>query len=153
MRLHRAEILSVEEKYILLETFNVTAQEVSEATVNELFEMQVAQTPEATAIVQDERSFTYRELNEQANRLAHYLIARTRRSGITGRNRAGAFAGDGGGDSCGMEIRSSLPAAGSGVSVGETRAHAGRCAAATSDHGLKTTRKVTTELLHRFHLP
>ena len=33
-------------------------------------------TPEATAIVQGERSFTYLELNEQANRLAHYLIAR-----------------------------------------------------------------------------
>ena len=41
-----------------------------------MFETQVTQTPEATAIVQSERSFNYQELNEQANRLAHYLIAR-----------------------------------------------------------------------------
>jgi amino acid adenylation domain-containing protein len=75
-RLHRAKILSIEEKHILLETFNATAQEVPEATVIEMFEKQVAHTPEATAIVQGERSFTYQELNQQANRLAHYLIAR-----------------------------------------------------------------------------
>ncbi|MBZ5494115.1 MAG: amino acid adenylation domain-containing protein [Acidobacteriia bacterium] len=74
--LHRAKILSVEEKHILLETFNATAQDVPEATVSEMFEGQVTQTPEATAIVQGERSFTYQELNEQANRLAHYLIAK-----------------------------------------------------------------------------
>ena len=75
-RLHRAKILSIEEKHTLLETFNATAQEVSEVTVSEMFETQVTQTPEATAIVQSERSFNYQELNEQANRLAHYLIAR-----------------------------------------------------------------------------
>jgi amino acid adenylation domain-containing protein len=76
MRLHCAKILSIEEKHTLLETFNATAQEIPEATVSEMFETQVTQTPEATAIVQGERSFTYRELNQQANRLAHYLIAR-----------------------------------------------------------------------------
>ena len=75
-RLHRAKILSIEERRILLETFNTTGQEVTEATVSEMFEEQVARTPEATAIVQGERSFTYQELNQQANRLAHYLIAR-----------------------------------------------------------------------------
>ncbi len=75
-RLHRATILSIEEKHILLETFNATAQDVPEAIVGEMFEKQVAHTPEATAIVQGERSFTYLELNRQANRLAHYLIAR-----------------------------------------------------------------------------
>ncbi|HEY2235703.1 MAG TPA: condensation domain-containing protein, partial [Candidatus Angelobacter sp.] len=75
-RLHRAEILSIEEKHILLETFNATAQEVPEATVSEMFEKQVAHSPEATALAQGEISLTYVELNQQANRLAHYLIAR-----------------------------------------------------------------------------
>jgi polyketide synthase PksJ len=76
-RLHRATILSREERHILVETFNATAQEVPEVTVSEMFEEQAAHAPEATAIVQGERSFTYQELNQQANRLAHYLIARS----------------------------------------------------------------------------
>ncbi len=75
-RLHRAKILSVEEKDILLKTFNATAQVVPETTVSEMFETQVTHSPEAMAIVQGEKSFTYQELNQQANRLAHYLIAR-----------------------------------------------------------------------------
>ena len=75
-RLHRAKILSVEEKHILLETFNATAQEVPETTVSEMFEAQVVCTPKATAVIQGKRSLTYQELNQQANRLAHYLIAR-----------------------------------------------------------------------------
>jgi len=74
--LHCAKILSIEEQHTLLEIFNATEQEVPEATVSEMFEGQVTLTPEAMAIVQGERSFTYQELNEQANRLAHYLIAR-----------------------------------------------------------------------------
>ncbi|MFD2171160.1 amino acid adenylation domain-containing protein [Tumebacillus lipolyticus] len=37
------------------------------------FEEQVAATPEAEAIVCGEQRLTYRELNERANRLAHYL--------------------------------------------------------------------------------
>ena len=75
-RLHHAQILSLEEKHILLETFNATAQEVPEATVSEMFEKQVAQTPEATAIAQGGILLSYVELNQQANRLAHYLIVR-----------------------------------------------------------------------------
>ena len=75
-RLHHAKILSLEEKHILLETFNATAQEVPEATVGEMFEEQAARTPKATAVVQGERSLNYQELNQQSNRLAHYLIAR-----------------------------------------------------------------------------
>ena len=40
-----------------------------------LFAAQVAQTPEAVAISCGERSWTYRELDEAANRLAHLLAA------------------------------------------------------------------------------
>ncbi|WP_223621899.1 amino acid adenylation domain-containing protein, partial [Lysobacter sp. ESA13C] len=41
--------------------------------VHEWFEAQAAKTPDAIALVQDEASLTYAELNAQANRLAHYL--------------------------------------------------------------------------------
>jgi non-ribosomal peptide synthetase-like protein len=44
--------------------------------LHELFEAQVDAAPAATAIVCDSKSWTYAELEEQANRLAHYLKAR-----------------------------------------------------------------------------
>ncbi len=40
----------------------------------ELFERRVAATPDAAAVTFSDRSWTYREINTQANRLAHYLI-------------------------------------------------------------------------------
>ena len=42
----------------------------------ELFEAQAARRPQAVAVVQGERSWTYAELNRRANRLAHALAAR-----------------------------------------------------------------------------
>ncbi len=41
--------------------------------VHELFEEQVARTPEAVAVVFGDQQLTYRELNECANQLAHHL--------------------------------------------------------------------------------
>ena len=45
-----------------------------ENTVHELFERQVAETPNSTALVFEENTLSYRQLNERANQLAHYLI-------------------------------------------------------------------------------
>ncbi|MBD2771979.1 amino acid adenylation domain-containing protein [Iningainema tapete] len=42
-------------------------------TLHGLFEAQVEKTPEAIALVFKEEQLTYRELNERANQLAHYL--------------------------------------------------------------------------------
>ncbi|MEU6098997.1 amino acid adenylation domain-containing protein, partial [Streptomyces sp. NPDC047079] len=42
-------------------------------TVHELFEDQVARTPDAVAVVAGEVALTYREVNERANRLARHL--------------------------------------------------------------------------------
>ncbi len=48
--------------------------QLNERCVHELFEQEVEQNPETVALVCGDRQFTYRELNERANQLAHFLI-------------------------------------------------------------------------------
>ncbi|MFY1621555.1 amino acid adenylation domain-containing protein, partial [Micromonospora sp. WMMD736] len=43
-------------------------------TLADLVQAQVARTPDAVAVVYEGRYFTYREVNEAANRIAHWLI-------------------------------------------------------------------------------
>jgi amino acid adenylation domain-containing protein/non-ribosomal peptide synthase protein (TIGR01720 family) len=57
----------------LLVAWNDTDAPRPEATLVELFEAQVAATPDATAVVCGETRLSYGELNEGANRLAHHL--------------------------------------------------------------------------------
>lgn len=45
------------------------------ATVTELIQAQAARTPDAIAVVYEGRHYSYREINESANRVAHRLIA------------------------------------------------------------------------------
>ena len=69
------DILSEEEKNKLLIDFNQTDIEYnSDKTVIELFEEQVIKTPNNNAIIYEEKVLTYKELNEEANKIAHYLI-------------------------------------------------------------------------------
>src|SRR6476619_1882988 len=65
----RLDILSSEQRRMLLEDFNATACPVPETTLSELFEAQVARSPEAAALVFEEVVLSYAELNLQANRL------------------------------------------------------------------------------------
>ncbi|MCB0565104.1 MAG: amino acid adenylation domain-containing protein, partial [Phaeodactylibacter sp.] len=66
--------LSEEERHRLLYTFNDTAATYPEdKTIIDLFEKQVEKTPDNTAVVFEDKQLTYRQLNEKANRLAHYL--------------------------------------------------------------------------------
>ncbi|MEH2264825.1 non-ribosomal peptide synthetase [Nostoc sp.] len=48
----------------------------SEQCIHQLFEEQVEQTPDAIAVVFQNQHLTYKELNQQANQLAHYLKTR-----------------------------------------------------------------------------
>lgn len=55
---------------------NDTRAATPDACVHELFEQQVARDPEAVAVVCQGRQLSYRELNQRANQVAHYLRKR-----------------------------------------------------------------------------
>jgi amino acid adenylation domain-containing protein/FkbM family methyltransferase len=74
MPLGHVEILPANERQQLLHGWNNTASAYpSDKCVHELFEAQVERTPDARALVFEDRKLSYAELNRQANRLAHYL--------------------------------------------------------------------------------
>jgi len=62
-----------EEEQVLRHGHESWAEYESEVRVAELFERQVAQTPEATALLWEEQRVSYAELNRRANQLGHYL--------------------------------------------------------------------------------
>jgi amino acid adenylation domain-containing protein len=64
------------ERRRLLVEWNATHAEFPNVCAHELFERQVGRTPSATAVAWGGERLTYRELNERANRLAHYLRRR-----------------------------------------------------------------------------
>jgi non-ribosomal peptide synthase protein (TIGR01720 family) len=53
---------------------NATENTLNEQTIHGLFEAQVQKTPDAIAAIDQKIPWTYREVNEKANRLANYLI-------------------------------------------------------------------------------
>ena len=56
--------------------YNDTAQDVPATTLPALFEAQVRRTPDNTAVVFEDTTLTYAQLNARANRLARLLIER-----------------------------------------------------------------------------
>ena len=73
-RLLALPLLSEPEQQQLLEEWNNTQVEYPQnACIHQLFEAQVEQTPDVVAVVFENRQLTYRELNAQANQLAHHL--------------------------------------------------------------------------------
>jgi amino acid adenylation domain-containing protein len=71
------ELLSPSERQQLLEGFNQTYLDYPRhQTIVDLFEQQAERTPHAVALVFRDQQLTYQELNQQANRLAHALLAK-----------------------------------------------------------------------------
>ncbi|MFI9722848.1 amino acid adenylation domain-containing protein [Streptomyces sp. NPDC052396] len=75
-RIGGIDVLDTAERDRLLIRYNDTTTVAPELTVPELFESQVARTPDAPAIVCDDRTLTYRELDDRANSVAWELIRR-----------------------------------------------------------------------------
>nr|VFJ99651.1 MAG: AMP-binding enzyme [Candidatus Kentron sp. H]VFK01137.1 MAG: AMP-binding enzyme [Candidatus Kentron sp. H]VFK04145.1 MAG: AMP-binding enzyme [Candidatus Kentron sp. H] len=69
--------LTEAERHLPLIEWNNTLQDYPrEQCVHRLFEQQVARTPAAIALVFGQQQLTYGELNERANRLAHFLLGK-----------------------------------------------------------------------------
>jgi len=76
-RVSELTLLTEAERQQLLYDWNeTTTEKETAASIQEMIERQVAATPEALALVCDDEELTYKELNERANRLAHYLRER-----------------------------------------------------------------------------
>src|SRR3712207_3784181 len=74
VRLSQLELLGEAERRLVVEEWNPPAVEVpADRCIHVLFAEQAARTPEAAAVTLDGHSKTYRELDEEANRLAHRL--------------------------------------------------------------------------------
>jgi amino acid adenylation domain-containing protein len=71
-----APVLTDVERHRLIHEWNATTLELPDACVHELFERQVKAAPDAVAVVFGEQRLTYRQLNQSANRVAHYLRKR-----------------------------------------------------------------------------
>ena len=73
-KISEIQMLSEEEKDKILYGFNNAKLDYDEnITISQLFEEQVEKTPDNIAIVFEDKELTYKELNEKANSLAHYL--------------------------------------------------------------------------------
>ncbi|HYO51042.1 MAG TPA: condensation domain-containing protein, partial [Chloroflexia bacterium] len=73
-RVSKLPLLAEAERRQLLVEWNDTHTDYPrDECIHGLFERQAQQTPDAVALVFGENGLTYRELNERANQLAHYL--------------------------------------------------------------------------------
>ncbi|WP_426127938.1 amino acid adenylation domain-containing protein [Pseudomonas sp. DWP1b1] len=74
--LNQISVLPADEQRLLLEHFNATQADFPQGTtLHARVEAQAALTPDAIAAVHSGRQLTYAELNQQANLLAHHLLA------------------------------------------------------------------------------
>ena len=76
-RISELPLLTELERQQMLVDWNQTQVEYqSNRTFGQLFEAQVEKTPDAIALIFENHSLTYRELNQQSNQVAHYLKQR-----------------------------------------------------------------------------
>jgi amino acid adenylation domain-containing protein len=73
--LARLPLISTAEQQQLLIDWNQTATTIpTDVCIHQLFEQQVARTPDEIAVAYKSKQLTYQELNNRANQLAHYLL-------------------------------------------------------------------------------
>ncbi|MER7991211.1 amino acid adenylation domain-containing protein [Streptomyces noursei] len=75
-RLARIPLLTADESATLTGDWNATDTPCPPRLLPELFGSQAALTPDAPAVITEDTTLTYRELDERANRLAHLLRQR-----------------------------------------------------------------------------
>ncbi|WP_103071078.1 non-ribosomal peptide synthetase [Aquimarina sediminis] len=76
MKVEDIDLLTATEKQTLLVDFNDTRTDYpKDKTVVDLFIGQVKKTPDNIALIFEEKKITYRELDEESNRLANFLIS------------------------------------------------------------------------------
>nr|AGS49469.1 long-chain-fatty-acid--CoA ligase [uncultured bacterium esnapd6] len=75
MRTAAVDVLSDAERQLVVHDWNDTAADLPDEFVPARFARQAAATPDAVALEAGERHLTYAELDERANRLAHWLMA------------------------------------------------------------------------------
>jgi amino acid adenylation domain-containing protein len=63
----------VERKQLVTDWNQTTCEYPKTQCLHQLFEAQASKTPERVAVRSGEQAFSYRELNERANQMAHYL--------------------------------------------------------------------------------
>ncbi|WP_282362188.1 non-ribosomal peptide synthetase, partial [Pseudomonas sp. PS01300] len=74
-RLDELALLSSEERECLLEQWGRAPLTCPDLRVHQRFEAQVAQRPQALALIFESTQLSYAELNQRANRLARHLVA------------------------------------------------------------------------------
>jgi amino acid adenylation domain-containing protein len=73
-RLDELPLLSDRERHQLLVEWNKTQVDYpKDSTIHQMFEHRAQQTPDAVAVVFENQQLTYKELNQKANQVAHYL--------------------------------------------------------------------------------
>jgi amino acid adenylation domain-containing protein len=68
-------LTEAERRQILIEWNDTKVDYPQDKLIHQIFETQAEKTPDATSVVYEGQSLTYKELNQRANQLAHYLIA------------------------------------------------------------------------------
>ncbi|MBB6498472.1 non-ribosomal peptide synthetase [Pedobacter cryoconitis] len=72
-KLGHITLLTAQERERLLQYAGTEKYYPADKTITDLFEEQVWKTPDAVAVVEEDKFLTYAELNHRANRLARYL--------------------------------------------------------------------------------
>ncbi|WP_461088004.1 amino acid adenylation domain-containing protein, partial [Streptomyces deserti] len=76
VHLSAVDVLDADERRLVLEEWNDTGAPLPALSVPDMFEAQVARTPDAVAVVCGDARLTYAELNARVNRLARLLVRR-----------------------------------------------------------------------------